>query len=94
MNDKAEKVYADAFFTLCLEETPDTLKNTLGELSALDGIFREQPDFVKLLGTPTVTMDEKLGMIRISSPTEFQSTRATCCASSRSAAEWAASAVS
>ena len=51
MNDKAEKVYADAFFTLCLEETPDTLKNTLGELSALDGIFREQPDFVKLLGT-------------------------------------------
>ena len=22
MNDKAEKVYADAFFTLCLEETP------------------------------------------------------------------------
>ena len=64
MNDKAEKVYADAFFTLCLEETPDTLKNTLGELSALDGIFREQPDFVKLLGTPTVTMDEKLGMIK------------------------------
>ena len=52
MNDKAEKVYADAFFTLCLEETPDTLKNTLGELSAL------------LLGTPTVTMDEKLGMIK------------------------------
>ena len=50
MNDKAEKVYADAFFTLCLEETPDTLKNTLGELSALDGIFREQP--------------EKLGMIK------------------------------
>ena len=44
MNDKAEKVYADAFFTLCLEETPDTLKNTLGELSALDGIFREQPE--------------------------------------------------
>ena len=64
MNDKAEKVYADAFFTLCLEETPNTLKNTLGELSALDGIFREQPDFVKLLGTPTVTMDEKLGMIK------------------------------
>ena len=50
--------------TVCLEETPDTLKNTLGELSALDGIFREQPDFVKLLGTPTVTMDEKLGMIK------------------------------
>ena len=64
MNDKAEKVYADAFFTLCLEETPDTLENTLGKLSALDGIFREQPDFVKLLGTPTVTMDEKLGMIK------------------------------
>ena len=33
-------------------------------ICALDGIFREQPDFVKLLGTPTVTMDEKLGMIK------------------------------
>ena len=62
MNDKAEKVYAEAFFELCLEEGKP--EDVLGELSALDGIFREEPDFVKLLGTPTVPMDEKLGMIK------------------------------
>ena len=62
MNDKAEKVYAEAFFELCLEDGKP--EEVLGELSALDGIFREESDFVKLLGTPTVPMDEKLGMIK------------------------------
>ena len=60
MNDKAEKVYAGAFFELCTEEAPDRL----GELDALNAIFDGDPEFVKLLGTPTITMDEKLGMMR------------------------------
>lgn len=64
MNDKAEKVYAEAFFELCLEEAPDRLGDILGELGALDGIFTENGDFVKLLGTPTVPVDEKLGMMK------------------------------
>lgn len=64
MNDKAEKVYAEAFFELCREEASDRLGDILGELSTLDGILSDDPDFIKLLGTPTVPVDEKLGMIR------------------------------
>ena len=64
MNDKAEKVYAGAFFELCLEEASDRLGDILSELDALNGIFAENPDFVKLLGTPTVPVEEKLGMIK------------------------------
>lgn len=64
MNDKAEKVYAGAFFELCLSEASDQLKDILGELGTLDGIFTENSDFVKLLGTPTVPVDEKLDMIK------------------------------
>ena len=64
MNDKAEKVYAGAFFELCTEEAPDRLSDILGELDALNAIFDGDPEFVKLLGTPTITMDEKLGMMR------------------------------
>ena len=67
MNDKAEKVYADAFFTLCLEETPDTLKNTLGEESPArwTGYSGNSRICVELLGTPTVAHGTvKLGMIK------------------------------
>ncbi len=64
MNDKAEKVYAEAFFELCLEQAPDGLKDTLAELDALKGIFDENPDFIKLLGTPTVPVGDKLDMMK------------------------------
>lgn len=62
MNDKAEKVYGEAFFSLCSEEAPDRLSDTLGELSALSGIFSENPEFIKLMGTPTVSVEEKLSL--------------------------------
>lgn len=64
MNDKAEKVYAEAFFELYLEQNPDGLKDTLAELDALKGIFDENPDFIKLLSTPTVPVGDKLSMIK------------------------------
>lgn len=64
MNDKAEKVYAEAFFELCRDEASDRLGDILGELTALNDIFTQNPDFIKLLGTPTVPMDEKLGMMK------------------------------
>lgn len=64
MNDKAEKVYAEAFFELCREEASDRLGDILGELSALDGLFSGNPDFIKLLGTPTVSCGEKLDMVK------------------------------
>ncbi len=63
MNDKAEKVYGEAFFSLCMEDAPEKVTDILEELNALDGIFRENAEFVKLMGTPTVSVDEKIAFI-------------------------------
>ena len=62
MNDKAEKVYGEAFFSLCSEENPDGLSDTLSELSELSKVFSENPEFIKLMGTPTVSLEEKLSL--------------------------------
>lgn len=64
MNDKAEKVYAQAFFELCAECGDECLKSALPELSELNRIFDENPGFIKLMGTPTVPLDEKISMIK------------------------------
>lgn len=63
MNDKAEKVYGEAFFELCEEQGDAVMKDILGELTALDGIFKENPEFVKLMSTPTVAVEEKISMV-------------------------------
>lgn len=62
MNDKAEKVYGEAFFSLCSEEDPNGLSDTLNELSELSKLFSENPEFTKLMGTPTVSVEEKLSL--------------------------------
>lgn len=59
MNDKAEKVYGEAFFELCAEEAPDKLEVFLGELTALEKIFDENPEFIKIMDTPTIPVQEK-----------------------------------
>ncbi|MCI5578774.1 MAG: F0F1 ATP synthase subunit delta [Oscillospiraceae bacterium] len=59
MNDKAEKVYGDAFFSLCCEENEAGLKDYLNELTELSKVFSDNPEFIKLMSTPTVTLDEK-----------------------------------
>lgn len=64
MNDKAEKVYGEAFFELCLEELADKAGDILAELDALDGIFSENAELEKLMSTPTVPIEEKLGLMR------------------------------
>lgn len=64
MNDKAEKVYAEAFFELCTEGGDDCLKSVLPELCELQRIFEENPEFIKLMGTPTVSLDEKVAMMK------------------------------
>lgn len=64
MNDKAEKVYGEAFFELCLEECPDKLQSITEELTALGGIFRENPELVKIMGTPTISAEEKLSLTK------------------------------
>ncbi|HCD69684.1 MAG TPA: ATP synthase F1 subunit delta [Ruminococcaceae bacterium] len=63
MNDKAEKIYGDAFFSLCREQNPAGLKDVLGELTELEKIFSENPGFTKLMSTPTVSLDEKLSLL-------------------------------
>lgn len=63
MNDNACKVYGDAFFSLCCEENESGLTETLEELSQLSKVFSENPDFTKLMGTPTVSLEEKLSFI-------------------------------
>ena len=64
MNDKAEKVYSEAFFELCLEECPDKLKDVEEELSALESIFSDNPELMKLMGTPTIAADEKISLMK------------------------------
>ncbi len=63
MNDKAEKAYGEAFFSLCMEDAPESVTDILKELDALDAILRENPEFVKLMGTPTVSVEEKTSFI-------------------------------
>lgn len=69
MNDKAEKVYGEAFFELCEEQGDAVMKDILGELTELNGIFTENPEFIKLMGTPTVAVDEKISLIKEMSET-------------------------
>lgn len=64
MNDKAEKVYGEAFFELCLEESPDKLKDIFAELTSLQEIFAENPELTKIMDTPTITVEEKLSLIK------------------------------
>ncbi len=64
MNDKAEKVYGEAFFELCVEECSDKLPDILKELEALDGIFGADPDIIKLMSLPTVSVEEKVSLMK------------------------------
>jgi F-type H+-transporting ATPase subunit delta len=64
MNDKAEKIYAEAFFELCTDESDKKAEDVLEELTALDGIFTENVGFTKLMGTPTVPMSEKIALMK------------------------------
>ncbi|MCM1164514.1 MAG: ATP synthase F1 subunit delta [Lachnospiraceae bacterium] len=64
MNDKAEKVYGEAFFELCTEQNEGGLKDTLDELEGLNKVFEDAPEFAKMMGTPTVSVDEKLSLCR------------------------------
>lgn len=64
MNDKAEKIYGEAFFELCCEENESGLKDTLDELTELNKIFSQNPEFIKLMGTPTIAVDEKIALCK------------------------------
>ncbi len=55
------KAYGDALFLLCEESgTTDTLH---GELKTVDGVLKDNPDYVALLDTPALPAEEKARLI-------------------------------
>ncbi len=61
MAGKAEDVYAESLFEVASEA--DRLDEIYRELDAVARIFRENPDFVRLLSSPAVTKKEKIALI-------------------------------
>lgn len=59
-----EKTYGDALFSLILEEDESALSDILQQLKSISAVFAEQPDFIKLLKTPTIPMDEKVSVVK------------------------------
>lgn len=64
MNGKAEKVYGEAFFEIGEELGSDSMKNILEELTALSKVFDENPEFTKVMMTPTIPLNEKLDILK------------------------------
>ena len=58
-----EKTYGDALFSLVTEEDGAAVSEVLSQLKAVSEIFSAEPDFVKLLRTPTVSLKEKQELI-------------------------------
>ena len=50
-------VYGEALYALALEESLS--KQILEELSVLEQSFRAEPDFIRLLGTPNLSVQER-----------------------------------
>ena len=54
-------VYGEALYTLAVEES---LSDTIGaELSALEQAFRAEPDFIRLLGIPNLSVQERCNIL-------------------------------
>jgi F-type H+-transporting ATPase subunit delta len=60
-----DKTYADALFTLLVEENSDktVFDTTLEQLNAVRSVMSDVPDFMKLLGTPTIEDSAKISLI-------------------------------
>lgn len=50
-------VYGEALYTLALEE--GLTKDILAELNVLEQSFHQEPDFIRLLGTPNIPKQER-----------------------------------
>ncbi len=62
MAGSVENIYAQALLEIGRED--GTLKELDSEMNALGGIFADNPEFVSVLNSPTVTEAEKLELIR------------------------------
>jgi len=60
-----EKTYADAMFSLLQDEKADrtVFDTVLGQLRVVDESFKQTPDLYKLMNTPTISDDEKIGIV-------------------------------
>jgi F-type H+-transporting ATPase subunit delta len=66
MPASVEKIYADALFSLITDENgaaSPAHTDVLSELAALDGCFSAVPDYVKMLGVPTISLTEKIASL-------------------------------
>lgn len=54
-------VYGEALYTLALEE--DLSAGILDELSVLDRSFRAEPDFIRLLSSPNLSIQERCNIL-------------------------------
>jgi F-type H+-transporting ATPase subunit delta len=66
MPASVEKIYADALFSLITDENgaaSPAHTDVLSELSALDECFRAVPDYIKMLGVPTISVTDKLSSV-------------------------------
>ena len=62
MAGSVEKVYAQALLEIGRED--GTLGELNDEISSLDAVFSENPEFVRILNAPTVTEEEKITLIK------------------------------
>jgi len=62
MPASVEKTYSDALFSV-LDNNKAVFEKTLAELEAVNEVIASAPEFLKLLGTPTVSAEEKLGVV-------------------------------
>lgn len=63
MTGIVEKNYGDALFELIIEEKADMLKAVRDELTEVNEILEQVPDFIKLTKTPTVPVADKVALI-------------------------------
>ncbi len=58
---QAGSVYGQALYVLALEES--ITGKILDELTVLNGCFRENPDFIRLLSSPNLSKQERCGIL-------------------------------
>ena len=59
-----DKTYGDALFSLVTEEDEKALPDILGQLKGVSEVFAAEPDFIKLLRTPTIPIEEKTALVK------------------------------
>ncbi len=61
MTGDVGKIYADAFFQLCQEE--GNLEEAYNDLNQCGKIFDENPDLLKIMTSPTISVSEKIDIL-------------------------------